>query len=238
MSVEFVLNAASRGDVGKGASRRLRRGEDLKVPGIVYGGDKQPQMIAMSHRELVKALENEAIFSHLITLNVDSAGEQVILKDLQRHPAKPRILHVDFQRVSKDRKIHVHIPLHFTNQDKCHGVKSQGGLVQHNANELYITCLPQDLPEFIEVDMTPYHVGQSVHISDLTLPAGVESMALLAGPEHDLPIATVLHPKGGGVEEAPAAAAAPEAAKTAAKPGAAAAAKPGAKPAAKPGGKS
>jgi large subunit ribosomal protein L25 len=232
MPVEFVLNAASRGDVGKGASRRLRQGEDLRLPGIVYGGDRPPQMVSLSHRELVKALENEAIFSHLITLTVDGAAEQVILKDLQRHPAKPRILHADFQRVTKDRKIHVHIPLHFINQDKCHGVKTQGGLVQHNANEIYITCLPQDLPEFIEVDMTPYHVGQSVHISDLALPAGVESMALLAGPSHDLPIATVLHPKGGGVDEAPAAAPAADA-KAAAKPAAKAAAKPAAKPAAK-----
>jgi len=230
MSVEFVLNAAARGDVGKGASRRLRQGEDFLVPAIVYGGEKQPQPVTLSHRELAKALENEAIFSHLITLNVDGAGEQVILKDLQRHPAKPRIMHADFQRVSKDRKIHVHIPLHFINQDKCAGVKSQGGLVQHNANEIYISCLPQDLPEFIEVDMTPYHVGESVHLSDLQLPAGVESVALLAGPEHDLPVATVLHPKGGGVEEAPAAAAAP--ATEAAKPAAAkpAAAKPAAKP--------
>jgi large subunit ribosomal protein L25 len=215
MSGEFVLNAASRGDVGKGASRRLRQGTDFRVPAILYGADKPPQPLSLSHRELAKALENEGIFSHLITLNVDGAAEQVILKDLQRHPAKPRVMHADFQRVSKDRKIHVHIPLHFTNQDKCYGVKSQGGMVQHNANELYITCLPQDLPEFIEVDMTPYHVGQSVFISDLQLPAGVESMALLAGEDHDLPVATVLHPKGAGADEAPATAAAPTEAKPA-----------------------
>jgi large subunit ribosomal protein L25 len=219
MSVEFVLNAAARGDVGKGASRRLRQGEDFSVPAIVYGGEKKPQPVTLSHRELVKALENEAIFSHLITLNVDGAAEQVILKDLQRHPAKPRVMHADFQRVSKDRKLHVHIPLHFINEDKCAGVKTQGGMIQHNANEIYIACLPKDLPEFIEVDMTDYHVGDSVHLSQLTLPAGVESMALMAGPEHDLPVATVLHPKGGNVEEAAAVAApAAEPAKPAAKP--------------------
>ena len=202
MSGEFVLNAVVRGDVGKGASRRLRN--DELVPAIVYGGTQQPRNVSLSHRELVKALENEAFFSHLITLKLADGNEEVILKDLQRHPARPRILHADFQRVSRDRKIHVHIPLHFINQEKCHGVKNQGGIIQHNANEVYVTCLPQDLPEFIEVDMTAYHVGQAVHLSDLELPAGVESVELSHGPEHDIPVATVLAPKGGAVEEAPA----------------------------------
>jgi len=202
MSVQFVLNAAPRGLTGKGASRRLRLAEDL-VPAILYGGDAQPQPISLSHRELSKALENEAIFSHLITMQIEGSPVQVIIKDLQRHPAKPRILHADFQRVSQDRKIQVHIPLHFINQDKCHGVKNQGGMVQHNVNELYVSCLPKDLPEFIEVDMTPYAVGQSVHISDLKLPEGVESVELLAGEEHDLSVATVLQPKV-AVEETPA----------------------------------
>jgi len=199
MSGEFVLNAAPRGDVGKGASRRLRN-DDL-VPGIVYGGTKEPRAISVSHRELAKALENEAFFSHLITLKLGEGAEEVILKDLQRHPARPRILHADFQRVSRDRKIHVHIPLHFINQEKCHGVKNQGGMIQHNANEVHVTCLPQNLPEYIEVDMAPYHVGQSVHLSDLKLPAGVESLELSHGPEHDIPVATVLAPKGGSTEE-------------------------------------
>ena len=202
MSGEFVLNAVVRGDVGKGASRRLRN--DELVPAIVYGGTQQPRNVSLSHRELVKALENEAFFSHLITLKLADGAEEVILKDLQRHPARPRILHADFQRVSRDRKIHVHIPLHFINQEKCHGVKNQGGIIQRNANEVHVTCLPQDLPEYIEVDMTAYHVGQAVHLSDLELPAGVESVELSHGPEHDIPVATVLAPKGGAVEEAPA----------------------------------
>ena len=202
MSGEFVLNAVVRGDVGKGASRRLRN--DELVPAIVYGGTQQPRNVSLSHRELVKALENEAFFSHLITLKLGDGAEEVILKDLQRHPARPRILHADFQRVSRDRKLHVHIPLHFINQEKCHGVKNQGGVIQHNANEVHVTCLPQDLPEYIEVDMTAYHVGQAVHLSDLELPAGVESVELSHGPEHDIPVATVLAPKGGAVEENPA----------------------------------
>ena len=199
MSGEFVLNAVVRGDVGKGASRRLRN--DELVPAIVYGGTQQPRNVSLSHRELVKALENEAFFSHLITLKLADGAEEVILKDLQRHPARPRILHADFQRVSRDRKLHVHIPLHFVNQEKCRGVKDQGGMIQHNANEVHVTCLPQDLPEYIEVDMTAYHVGQAVHLSDLELPAGVESVELSHGPEHDIPVATVLAPKGGAVEE-------------------------------------
>ena len=198
MSGEFVLNAVVRGDVGKGASRRLRN--DELVPAIVYGGAQQPRNVSLSHRELVKALENEAFFSHLITLKLADGAEEVILKDLQRHPARPRILHADFQRVSRDRKLHVHIPLHFINQEKCRGVKDQGGMIQHNAVEVYVSCLPQDLPEFIEVDMTPYHVGDSVHLSELTLPEGVESIELSHGPEHDLPVATVLAAKVGATE--------------------------------------
>ena len=171
------------------------------MPAIVYGANKNPSNISLSHRELVKALENEAFFSHLITLKLDGAAEEVILKDLQRHPARPRILHADFQRVSRDRKLHVHIPLHFINQEKCRGVKDQGGMIQHNAVEVHVSCLPQDLPEFIEVDMLSCEVGDSVHLSDLELPAGVESVELSHGPEHDLPVATVLAPKGGVAEE-------------------------------------
>lgn len=240
MSAHFELNAVSRGDAGKGASRRLRH-QGL-VPAILYGGDAAPQTVSLSHRELAKALENEAFFSSIVTIKLEGTDLQAIIKDLQRHPAKPLLMHADFQRVSKDRKINVHIPLHFVNQDKCNGVKLQGGLIQHNANEIYITCFPQDLPGYIEVDMTPFNLGDSVHISDLKLPPGVESVALLQGPEHDLPVATVLATKGGPVEENPAAAAAaaakaapakgaPAKAGAAAKPAAAAA--PAAKPAAK-----
>ena len=235
MSAHFELNAAPRGDAGKGASRRLRH-QGL-VPAILYGNETVPLSISLSHRELTKALENEAFFSRIVTIKMDGADLPVIIKDLQRHPAKPVIMHADFLRVSMDRKINVHIPLHFINQDKCQGVKLMGAMVQHNANEIYISCLPKDLPAYIEVDMTPWNLGESVHISDLTLPPGVESVALQQGPEHDLPVATVLATKGGPVEE-PGAAAAKAApakgapakgapAKAAAKP-AAAAAKPAA----------
>ena len=236
MKISFELAAEFRDDEGKGASRRLRHAG--RVPAILYGGENAPQTVSLSHRELVKALENEAFFSSIVTIKLDGTDLQAIIKDLQRHPAKPVVMHADFQRVSKDRKINVHIPLHFINQDKCQGVKVQAGMIQHNANQIYITCFPQDLPGYIEVDMTPYSVGESAHISDLKLPEGVESVALLQGPEHDLPLATVLATKGGPVEENPAAAAAAAGkaasgkapAKAGAKPAAAA---PAAKPAAK-----
>lgn len=199
MSGQFVLTATTRGDAGKGASRRLRKTE--QIPAIVYGGGAAPRSITLMQRELSKALESEAFFSQVITLKIDGSAEDVVIKDLQRHPSRPMILHADFQRVSRDQKIHVHIPLHFINQDKCHGVKNQGGMIQHNANEVLVSSLPQHLPAFIEVDMTPYQVGQSVHLSDLVLPAGVESVDLAHGPEHNLPVATVLAPKGGSTDE-------------------------------------
>ncbi|MBP8926737.1 MAG: 50S ribosomal protein L25/general stress protein Ctc [Pseudomonadales bacterium] len=199
MSVEFVLSAAARGNVGKGASRRLRK-EEL-VPGIIYGGDKAPRMIALSHKDLTKALENEVFFSHLITLNVDSESEEVILKALQRHPSKPRLLHADFQRVVRGRKLHVHVPLRFLNEDKCHGVKQQGGMIQHNAMEVHVNCLPKDIPEFIEVDMLDLQVGDAVHLSELVLPEGVESIELMHGPEHDVPVASVHATKVGAGDD-------------------------------------
>ena len=199
MSGKFVLNAAARGDAGKGASRRLRRQE--QVPAIVYGGTGAPRSITVSQRELVKALEDEAIFSQMITLKLADGDEQVILKDLQRHPSRVLLMHADFQRVSRDRKVLVHVPLHFLNEDKCHGVKNQGGMIQHSLTEVHVSALPQDLPGFIKVNIQSYKIGQSVHLSNLQLPPGVESVDLSHGPEHDLPVAIVLAPKGGAEDE-------------------------------------
>jgi len=201
MSNEFTLNASVRQDTGKGASRRLRRLATL-VPGIIYGGSKQPQNIAVTQKDLAKALENEAFYSHIITLNVDGSQEQVILRDLQRHPAKPVLLHVDFQRVTANQKLHTKVPLHFINEDTCIGVKQQGGVIGHSLTELDIQCLPADLPEFIEVDMIDVSIEQIVHISDLKLPKGVESVALLQGTDHDLPVAAVHKPRGASSDDA------------------------------------
>ena len=192
---DFVLNARTRTDMGKGASRRLRR-LAAEVPAIIYGGDADPQPIALVHHELAHALENEAFYSHIIALQVDGKAQDVILKDLQRHPARPVILHADFLRVDRTHKLTTRVPLHFLNEDTCIGVRQQGGAIQHNLADLEIQCLPADLPEYIEVDMAGVEVGQILHISDLRLPAGVESIALVHGADHDLPVVAVNKPKG------------------------------------------
>ncbi|MDG2472950.1 MAG: 50S ribosomal protein L25/general stress protein Ctc [Pseudomonadales bacterium] len=194
MSDAYVLEATSRADAGKGASRRLRRLEN-KVPGIVYGGKSDPVSISMDHDPLWHQLENEAFFSSIIQLKIDGKGEDVLLKDLQRHPAKNIIMHADFLRVDKNQTIVVQVPLHFINEDSSVGVKMQGGRVAHQANEIEIRCLPGDLPEYIEVDMGEVEVGQVIHLSDVTLPEGVVSVALGLGEEHDLAIANISAPK-------------------------------------------
>ncbi|WP_339074349.1 50S ribosomal protein L25/general stress protein Ctc [Teredinibacter turnerae] len=201
MSTEdFTLNAKARDDQGKGASRRLRH--DNLVPAIVYGGEKDPQNIAIAQNEFVKHLENEAFYSHIVTLVVDGEKQDVILKDLQRHPAKAQLLHADFLRVSRTQKLTTRVPLHFINEESCKGVKLQGGVVAHSLTELEISCLPQDLPEFIEVDLKDAEVGHIVHISDLNLPAGVESVALSHGEDHDQAVVTINKGRGGSGEEA------------------------------------
>lgn len=210
MSNDFKLNAQARDLQGKGASRRLRRLEN-KVPAIVYGGKKKPANITIAHNELIKQLENEAFYSHIIELDIDGKTENVILKDLQRHPAKALVMHADFLRVSKTKKLKTTVPLHFINEDVCEAVKLYGCTVAHSMTELEITCLPANLPEYIEVDFTEAEAGSVIHISDLKLPKGVESVALNHGADHDLTVAVVNKPKAsaaseeeGGEEEAPA----------------------------------
>ncbi|MCT2532516.1 50S ribosomal protein L25/general stress protein Ctc [SAR92 clade bacterium H231] len=190
MSTDFTLHAKGREDTGKGASRRLRRlaGE---IPAIVYGGKKDPARIALIHKDVMKALENEAFYSHIIALDIDGKSEDVIVKDVQRHPAKSIVLHMDFLRVSKNTKLQTRVPLHFINEESCVGVKLGGGLIAHSMTELEIMCLPADLPEYLEVDMAEVEIGQTLHISDIKLPKGVESVALSHGDDHDLPIAAV-----------------------------------------------
>jgi len=195
MSNAFELNATVRSDLGKGASRRLRRLAEM-VPAIIYGEGKAPVNISIPHKDIQKALSNEAFFSHIITLHVDGKPEQVVIKALQRHPAKPRIMHADFQRVSADHAIVVAVPLHFINEDKCKGVKIGGGSIIKVLNELQISCLPKDLPEFIEVDMTELGVGEAIHISQIALPKGVTSVDLAHGHDSDNAVVSVLAPRG------------------------------------------
>ncbi|MCC7516833.1 MAG: 50S ribosomal protein L25/general stress protein Ctc [Pseudomonadales bacterium] len=195
----FTLQANTRADKGKGASRRLRRLND-QVPAILYGEDKPASMLSLLHKDIAKALESEAFYSSVITLSIDGQDHKVLLRDVQRHPAAPRILHVDFQRVSSTKKIHMRVPLHFINEDVCIGVKQQGGTISHNMSELEVSCLAADLPEFIEVDLSAVEVEKVVHISDLKLPKGVESVALSHGADHDLPVVAVHAVKGGSAE--------------------------------------
>lgn len=200
MSGEFALNAETRTDLGKGASRRLRRLEN-KVLGIVYGGSQQPSPITVAMNEIVKLAESEAFFTSLVDLSIDGNTEQVVVKDMQRHPAKETIMHVDFLRVDASTKITMHVPLHFINEDSCKGVKLNGGVIAHALNDIEISCLPADLPEYIEVDMLELEVGDNIHLSDLTLPKGVESVALSHGEDHDLLVSAVNAPRGGGDED-------------------------------------
>ena len=196
MSNEFELNAEVRTVLGKGASRRLRRLDDL-VPAIVYGGDKEPVNITILHKDIQKSLSNEAFFSYIITLHVGKKKEQVVIKALQRHPSKPRILHADFQRVSAGQAITVNVPVHLINEEKCKGVKLGGGSIMRTMTELQVSCLPKDLPEFIEVDVADLGVGEAIHISQVTLPKGVTSVDLVHGHDADNAVVSVLAPRGG-----------------------------------------
>ena len=195
MSESFVIEAEVRVDEGKGASRRLRRLEN-KVPGIIYGGKDAASSISLIRKDLEKMLESEAFYASVLSIHVGGKEESAILKDLQRHPAKGFPMHVDFMRVEANKALKVNVPLHFVNEDKCTGVKLGGGMIQHQATDIEIQCLPKDIPEYIEVDMLEVDIGQIVHLSDLTLPEGVTSTALALGEDHDLAIASVNAPKG------------------------------------------
>jgi large subunit ribosomal protein L25 len=209
MKIEF--NANKRELQGTGASRRLRRAG--KVPGILYGGETAAQPIEVDHNQLFHQLKLEAFHASVLSMNLDGQKQQVLLRDYQMHAFKPQVLHADFQRVAADRKIHMKVPLHFINADIAPGVKQAGGNVSHILSDLDVSCLPKDLPEFIEVDLANLAAGHSIHISELKLPKGVESIALSKGD--DSPVATIVVPRG-VVEEAAAGEAAAGAAPAAA----------------------
>ena len=195
MSDQFELQAEVREDMGKGASRRLRRLAD-HVPAIIYGGSKDPQPLTLIRKDLEKALENEAFYSHVLSIKVGKTKEKAILKDLQRHPARDSVMHADFLRVDDKVAIKVNVPIHFMNEESSIGVKVQGGIVQHQTTDIEIQCLPGDIPEYIEVDMAEVETGQIIHLSDVTLPAGVVSVALALGEDHDLAVASITAPRG------------------------------------------
>ncbi|NUT82821.1 50S ribosomal protein L25/general stress protein Ctc [Pseudomonas sp. NA13] len=176
---EFTLNAEVRSDLGKGASRRLRRLASL-VPAVVYGGEKAPESISMLAKEVAKLLENEAAYSHIIELNIGGTKQNVVIKALQRHPAKGHVMHADFVRVVAGQKLTAVVPVHFVNE--AAPVK-KGGEISHVTSEIEVSCLPKDLPEFIEVDLADAEVGTIIHLSDLKAPKGVEFVALAHGDD-------------------------------------------------------
>jgi large subunit ribosomal protein L25 len=201
MKTSFELIAEFRQDQGKGASRRLRR--DGKVPAILYGGHADARALCVSHQKLIVMLENERFYSTILNLKVGEESQAAILKDVQRHPFKNAVLHIDFQRVSDAEKIRINIPLHFKNAAISPGVKSQGGLVSHLRTQVEVSCLPKDLPEFIEVDLSGLSLNESIHLSQLTVPAGV---ALLELSKKDTAVVAIHAPRAEEVEVAPVAA--------------------------------
>jgi large subunit ribosomal protein L25 len=191
MTMAIEVTATPRGVQGRGASRRLRHSG--RVPAILYGADKPAQNIELDHNELAQHLKHESFHASILSLSVEGEKHQVLLRDVQMHPWRAQVLHVDFQRVARDRKIHMKVPLHFLNQEIAPGVKTGGGAVNHVLSEIDVSCLPDDLPEFIEVDLSNLQLGHSIHLSELTLPKGVESTQLRGGD--DAVVVTIVVPR-------------------------------------------
>jgi large subunit ribosomal protein L25 len=223
MKTSFELDAEFRETQGKGASRRLRH--EGKVPAILYGGHSEARALTLSHQKLLIMLDNERFYSTILSLKVGDQTQAAILKDVQRHPFKNAIVHIDFQRVEDNQKIRINVPLHFVGAAVSPGVKSQGGMVSHMRNDVEVACLPKDLPEFIEVDLSGLSINESIHLSQLKVPEGVELLALA---KEDAAVVAIHSPRA---EEPEAVAAAPAAGAAAAAPAAAADAKKGAEPA-------
>ncbi|WP_206484209.1 50S ribosomal protein L25/general stress protein Ctc [Thalassotalea sp. G2M2-11] len=192
----FTLDAEVRTDLGKGASRRLRHAN--KVPAILYGEGKEPVSLTLAHNKVFRAQQEEAFYSHVLTLNVDGKPVECLIKDMQRHPFKPIIMHMDFMRVDATHDVHTNVPVHFINEE---AVVKKGGAVAHHIAEIAITCLPGKLPEYIEVDLADLEVGQTYHLSDVKFPEGVSSDELSKGENHDQAVVTANAPKGSSSDD-------------------------------------
>jgi large subunit ribosomal protein L25 len=217
MSEKIHLNAELRSDSGKGASRRLRR--EGMVPAIVYGGERDPARISIAHNEFIHELENEAIYTQVIELRVEDRQQEVILRDLQRHPYKNKIMHADFYRIDQNKPIKIEVPIHVVNAEKCVGVKGEGGVMSHLITEIEIIALPRNLPEYLEIDALNLHLGDTLHLTDIKLPEGVQIVALshlddvedIEHDDHNVGVLTVFKPREEVIEdEAPEAPEAPE----------------------------
>ena len=192
MSSVFEFVAKSRDKSGKSAAKAVRR--QGEVPAVIYGGDRAPEMLVLEHNEIIKHLVHEAVYSHVLDVVVDGKAEKAVLKGIQRHPSKSRILHLDFLRVNESDKIKVHVPLHFINEASSIGVK-KGGVAAHAMVEVEVACLSSALPEFIAVDLANLDVGESLHLSDLVLPAGVSIVELAHGANHNQPVVSIMASK-------------------------------------------
>ena len=190
---QFEIVAAARDVQGKGASRRLRR--TGFIPGILYGAGKDPVNIQLEHNDVIKHTDLEAFYSHILTLTLPTGSERVVLKDMQRHPYRAQVLHMDFLRVNEDEQLTMRVPLHFINEEACVGVKTGGGVISHVMTELEIVCLPRDLPEYIEVDVVALELGEALHLSDIVVPTGVEISALVQGGDPMQSVVSVQLPR-------------------------------------------
>jgi large subunit ribosomal protein L25 len=198
MQENFEIIAVSRSDQGKGASRRLRR--EGMVPGIIYGGGMDPEMFATKHNELIQHLDHEAFYSHILTVEVDGKAQKVVLRDLQRHPSKPFVQHVDLMRVRMDEEIRMTVPLHFEGEERCPGVKG-GGTLLRGMSDVEIACLPKDLPEYIAVDVSNMQIDDVIHLSQVVIPAGVNLVGAEHLDEENDPMVVTIEVMRGSVEE-------------------------------------
>ena len=199
MAEEFDLVADIREDQGKGASRRLRR--EGKVPAIIYGAGRPPRALVFDHNKVLRQLENESFYSSVLNVKVGEKSQAAILKDLQRHPAKNVIMHIDLQRIVEDEVIRMNVPLHFIGEDVAPGVKLGGGSVSHLRTDVEVVCLPKHLPEYLDVDVSNLELDQMIHLSEIKLPEGVEIPELAQGPEHDHAVVSISVIKVRAVEE-------------------------------------
>ena len=199
MSDDFDLIAETREDQGKGASRRLRH--KGMVPAIIYGAGRPPRPLAFDHNKVVKQLENESFYSSVLNIKVGDKSQAAILKDMQRHPAKNQIMHMDFQRIVEDEVIRMNVPLHFLGEDVAPGVKQGGGKVSHLITDVEVVCLPKDLPEYLNIDIAELELNEMMYLSDIQLPDGVEVPALAQGPEANRPVVSIAIIKEVVIEE-------------------------------------
>jgi large subunit ribosomal protein L25 len=196
----FTLDAEIRNDLGKGASRRLRHAG--KVPAVLYGAGQKAVSLTLTHNKVFQAQEFEAFYSHVLTLNIAGESVEVLVKDMQRHAFRQIVNHIDFLRVDANKPVTTNVPLHFINEKECEAIKFQGGHAEHNMADVEISCLPADLPEFIEVDLTNVELGQTLHLTDLVMPKGVTLVELNKGESHDLAVVSVKTAKGPKVDDA------------------------------------